>query len=348
MSPRSCRGVAQFKHLKSIAGRHLVYDAVSVGAYRSERDGLASAHLFEHIERLEIVFRRAGLQCFVPCPVVAKPDLFKIIYGNNAIGAGHRVAIFKRRGNLQGPFRKLLRRGEFDKAALPIPCFGRPPASSWTAPPSSPSATAVTQRLSWYRSGKVAFSSPTVISDSIGVPGDCPGRTFALSRLPSSSAFSFVDRYRIETMPSPILGSVWGTNRRGSAKAPSKTMTMAQAAMIANLADGAASRRALPRVRRRSRVEASEGTLRLLPTRRTSRRNRPCNHSSLPPKHSIRLSFEVHRDLSTAARGRRPLWRQWVSVSSPCASPPHPIHGVRGKYVTSELKKADSNGIESA
>ncbi len=29
------------------------------------------------------------------------------------------------------------------------------------------------------------------------------------------------------------------------------------------------------RVRRRSRVEASEGTLRLLPTRRTSRRNRP-------------------------------------------------------------------------
>lgn len=124
MSPRSCRGVAQFKHLKSIAGRHLVYDAVSVGAYRSERDGLASAHLFEHIERLEIIFRRAGLQCFVPCPVVAKPDLFKIIHGNNAIGAGHRVAIFKRRGDLQGPFRKLLRRGEFDKAALPILCFG--------------------------------------------------------------------------------------------------------------------------------------------------------------------------------------------------------------------------------
>lgn len=69
MSPRSCRGVAQFKHLKSIAGRHLVYDAVSAGVYRPERDGLASAHLFEHIERL-------------------------------------------------------LRRGEFDKAVLPIPCFG--------------------------------------------------------------------------------------------------------------------------------------------------------------------------------------------------------------------------------
>ena len=43
-------GVAQFKYLKSIAGRHLVYDAVSAGAYRPERDGLVSAHLFEHIE----------------------------------------------------------------------------------------------------------------------------------------------------------------------------------------------------------------------------------------------------------------------------------------------------------
>ena len=46
-------GGAQFKHLKSIAGRHLVYEAASAGAYRPERDGLASAHLFEHIERLE-------------------------------------------------------------------------------------------------------------------------------------------------------------------------------------------------------------------------------------------------------------------------------------------------------
>lgn len=204
MSPRSCRGVAQFKHLKSIAGRHLVYDAVPAGAYRSERDGLASAHLFEHIERLEIIFRRAGFQCFVPCPVVAKPDLFKIIHGNNAIGAGHRVAIFKRRGDLRVPFASSCAAASSIRRRFRSHASGVSPASSRTAPLSSPSATAVTQRLSWYRSGKVAFSPPTVISDSIGVPGDCPGRTFALSRLPSSSAFSFVDRCRIETMPSPV------------------------------------------------------------------------------------------------------------------------------------------------